>query len=185
MQNVSYPYWKIKIEMLRVDRWPSSRKLCLLCVCVSVSVVCVSDTNTPSHGVTNATVGAALCFPFHTSQLFTQCLQPLLTSVSSLFFSSYPTVFIFFLSVALSPVSTVMEWLSYPGSACATGACVVCLALPIIVPVTAVSPALAVLHIQVGKFISARLDLFAIGCFCSHCSAMRTDTQGVNDPGFR
>lgn len=42
-----------------------------------------------------------------------KCLQPLLTSISSLFFSLHLTLFsLFVLSVILSLVSLIMEWLS-------------------------------------------------------------------------
>lgn len=113
-----------------------------------------------SPGVTNATVGATLHFPFHTRQLFTQCLQqPRLTSTSSLLLSSpislFPLHFFFFLpSVTLSAVSPVMEWLSSPvhrARQVCVCVCGECLVLPIIVPVTAVSSALTALHIQGGQ----------------------------------
>lgn len=140
-----------------------------------------------SHGVTNATVGAALRFPFHTRQLFTECLQPLLTSISSLSFTSH-LIFSFVLSVTPSVVSPIMEWLSSlllrmrQVCVCVCGECFVLL---IIVSVTAVSSALTALHFQVGNFISTHLDLFVIGCLCSHCSATHTDAEEINDPGFR
>lgn len=158
----------------------------LYCECIGyvAEVVCLlevvfttgPDTKSLSHGVTNATVWAAPCFPFHTRQVF----KPFLT------FILFLSISLFFLSFLYSLCHHVNHFANNgvvvnPGLPCVTGVWGECLVSPIIVPVTAVSSALAVLHIQVGKVISTHLYLFVIGCLYPHCSAILTDAQEGND----
>lgn len=113
-------------------------KLCLLLTVWASDANSLSLSITRSHGVTNATVAAALCFPFHTRQLFIQCLQPPLLSLFILFFLPLTFLTFFFgLSAALSPVLPIIEGLSTLIH-CVWQVCAKRLLLPIIVLVTAV-----------------------------------------------
>lgn len=151
--------------------------------------MCVSDANSHSlMGSLMQLLELLYAFHFTDSKCLPSVYNPFYPPLSLLSYSRPISLlslyFSFVLSVTLSVVSPITEWLSSLVHRVQGGVCGECLVSPIIVPVTAVSSALAVLHIQVGKFISTDLDLFVIGCCYPHCRAIRTRAQEVNDPEF-
>ena len=118
--------------------------------------VCVSEANSHSHGVTNATARAALRFSIsHKASVY-----PVFTTLSHLHSHSlclspcFLSIFLFSLCHFFSNNGIVVS----PASVCVTGVCVcVCVCV-------GGGSALAGLHMQVWKLISARLGLLVIGC---------------------